>query len=477
MIHNRRAGGGRRVSDVLVGTVADQLTITNGAIPGMVTGQTVQLTWRITNSRTGNDVAGTVTFATSNAGIATVDSAGLVTAAAGSGTATITGTLVGPNITSTVSVTVQAAQVPDAVTISTAPIALVAGQTTGISATVDQAGVPLTGRTVAWSSDTPSVATVGADSAALDPVHSSVVTSVAAGSAIITATSGALTDTLAVTVTAAPTPPADFSNQPTGGNPWTLVSDVTFDTSGKIPTSTALNLSTMWSRDSASSAAKTTLVDASTIVGLAAAPFGDNVMACSYSPCGLGTGPFIIRQSFSSGEVTYYRELYWVIWFAYHPSFYDGDGAVSMFKFGFLKGALGSSKLGHWWGEDQHNVPTTHRIATQHGTAGPGGQDYGFNGSPHSPRGTWIKQEQHIIAGAAGVNDGLWKVWLNGTLKKTQVAITTLNGETPGFRAMSYNPTYSQTGAAQGQPPATAIPAGDPRMVCYIARWATFGRN
>src|SRR5437870_4579203 len=106
------------------------------------------------------------------------------------GSATITATSEGKSGTSSITVTA----VPVAtVTVSPAPASVVAGQTVQLIATPKDAnGNPLTGRTITWSSDNTSVATVNG---------SGLVSGVVAGSATITATSEGQSGTSAITVT------------------------------------------------------------------------------------------------------------------------------------------------------------------------------------------------------------------------------------------------------------------------------------
>jgi uncharacterized protein YjdB len=147
--------------------------------PGQVTlfaNQTVQLSALVTDDR-GQVLPGKpVTFTSSSNQVATVSSSGLVTGIS-AGTATITATSEGATGTALVTIT------PDPVAVvevapSTASINV--GQSIQLSATPRNiAGNPLLGRTIVWSSGSPSLATVSS---------SGMVTGVAAGNAIIVAT-------------------------------------------------------------------------------------------------------------------------------------------------------------------------------------------------------------------------------------------------------------------------------------------------
>src|SRR5207244_1744860 len=130
--------------------------------------------------------------ASSNTGVATVNSSGLVTGVA-AGSATITATSEGVNGTSALTVT----NVPVAsVTVSPAAPSVPAGQTGPLAATPEDAGgAALTGRVVTWASSATGVATVSG---------SGLVTGGAAGSATITATSEGQSGTAGVTVSIVP---------------------------------------------------------------------------------------------------------------------------------------------------------------------------------------------------------------------------------------------------------------------------------
>ena len=130
-----------------------------------------------------------IIWSTSNAGVATVGASGVVSAV-GPGLATITATSEGKSGVGTIAVS-QAAVATVAVTPT--PLSMTVGQTTQLAATLaDSAGNVLSGRTVAWSTSNPAVATVSAQG---------VVTAVAQGIAAITATSEGKSGTASLTVT------------------------------------------------------------------------------------------------------------------------------------------------------------------------------------------------------------------------------------------------------------------------------------
>ena len=169
-------------------------------------GQTAQLSATLRDA-SGNTLTGrTITWSSSNTAVATVTQAGAVTGVA-SGSATITATSEGVSGTAAVTVAA-AAPVPVAsVTVTPASASLTTGQGTQLQATLrDANGNILTGRTITWTSSNAAVATVSA---------SGYVTSVAPGSATITATSGGVSGSAAISVAApAPAPVASVAVTP-----------------------------------------------------------------------------------------------------------------------------------------------------------------------------------------------------------------------------------------------------------------------
>ena len=155
-------------------------------------GNTVQLTATLKDAN-GNPLSGrVVTWTSDNTTAATVSSSGLVSGVA-AGSATITATSEGQSGTAAITVTTAPPPAPVAsVTVTPAPASVNEGKTVQLAATLrDAAGNVLTGRTVTWTSDNTTVATVSS---------SGLVTGKVAGTATITATSEGQSGTAAVTV-------------------------------------------------------------------------------------------------------------------------------------------------------------------------------------------------------------------------------------------------------------------------------------
>jgi len=194
------------------GTASGSATVTVAAVPpvpvssvavalnaaSITAGQTTQAT---ATTRDANNVVLTgrgLTWSSDNTGAATVSSTGLVTSLA-AGTAHITATSEGKSGSATLTVTAVPLIPVASVSVALASGTLTAGQTTQATATTrDANNAVLTGRAIAWSSDNTAAATVSA---------TGLVTSVAAGTAHITAASEGKSGSATLTVTVVPPAP------------------------------------------------------------------------------------------------------------------------------------------------------------------------------------------------------------------------------------------------------------------------------
>ena len=193
--------GSARIRATVEGISADATMVVTpvpvasiAVVPNQVTlnpGQTSQLTVTLSDSA-GNVLLGrAISYATSDAQIATVSAAGLIVAVA-EGAATIQVSSEGKS--ATVAVTVNPTPVAS-INITPSSVALSVGQTTRLTAqALDAQGKPLANRIYAWSSDAPSVATVN---------QLGDVTAISSGSVTIRATSGGQTGLSVVSVSVA----------------------------------------------------------------------------------------------------------------------------------------------------------------------------------------------------------------------------------------------------------------------------------
>jgi uncharacterized protein YjdB len=180
-------------SAVLTVTPAPVATVTVALVPTSITAvETSQATATIRDANGGLLTGRAITWSSSNEAVATVSAQGVVTAVA-VGTASITGTSESQSGNATITVT----QAPVAtVTVALTASSINAVQTTQATATLlDSKGRALTGRTISWSSDNASVATVS---------NVGLVTAVSVGTAHITATSETKSGAATLTVTQAP---------------------------------------------------------------------------------------------------------------------------------------------------------------------------------------------------------------------------------------------------------------------------------
>ena len=213
--HNGSCGVFKLAAKSSPGNLSDTATVTvagctvpvasvsvSPASATVAAGQSVQLT-ATPKDANGNPLSGrTVTWSSNNTAVAIADVNGNVTAIA-AGSATITATSEGQSGTAAITVT----NVPVAsVTVTPASASIQQGQTIQLTATPKDAnGNALTGRVVTWSSSNTAVASVNAGG---------FVTSGAAGSATITATSEGKSGTSAITVTSVPVASVTVSPAP-----------------------------------------------------------------------------------------------------------------------------------------------------------------------------------------------------------------------------------------------------------------------
>jgi uncharacterized protein YjdB len=158
----------------------------------IVAGTTGTLSAAVTQTNCTNLVTN---WTTSNASVATVSSAGVVTGVSAGGPVTITAAAGTASGSSQVTVTPAAAPIAS-ISLSQTSAGLTAGQTLQLTATPrDAGGNVLTGRTISWASSNANVATV---------TPNGLVVAVAGGQTTITASAEGRSATALITVTATP---------------------------------------------------------------------------------------------------------------------------------------------------------------------------------------------------------------------------------------------------------------------------------
>jgi len=172
--------------------VATSITLSATTLSFASLGATQQLSATVKDQNGATMASASVTWSTSAASVATVSASGLVTAVA-SGTATITATAGSANGTAGVTVTQAAANMVLSDTVVTFSAL---GDTSRVTATVqDQNRNDISGATATWATSDTTIAIVSS---------SGLITSVAEGAVLISATMGSLSAGIAVTVTQVP---------------------------------------------------------------------------------------------------------------------------------------------------------------------------------------------------------------------------------------------------------------------------------
>jgi uncharacterized protein YjdB len=221
----------------LLNTVSVSGITFNSTSISLTISQTFQITTTVAPSNATNK---TLSWVSSNTGVATVSNTGLVTAVA-AGTTTITATSAdGSNISATASVTITASNVSvSGITVNPTTLLLSPTQTSQITAAVTPSNA--TNKTVSWVSSNTGVATVSA---------TGLVTAVAVGTSTITATSidgSNKTATTSVTVSLSPISVSGVSlNQSTA----TMYVSNTLTLTPTISPSNANNKAVTWSSNS-----------------------------------------------------------------------------------------------------------------------------------------------------------------------------------------------------------------------------------
>ena len=182
------SGDKSKTASITVDLPADQIDIDPDSETLTSVGATVQLSATVYDANNDIITGATVTWASGNTNVVTVDSNGLVTAVA-VGSTEITATSDGESGSATISVELPAGSIeidPQSATLTAV------ADTVQLTATVYDANKDIvSGATVIWASSDPNVATIST---------SGLVTAVARGSTTITATSGSESDEADITV-------------------------------------------------------------------------------------------------------------------------------------------------------------------------------------------------------------------------------------------------------------------------------------
>lgn len=463
-------------------------------------GSTVQLS-AVTRDANNNVLTGRViAWSSANTSIATVSSAGLVTAVA-AGTVAVTVSSEGKSAPATITVSAPAPAPVASVTVSPGTSTLQTAGTVQLSATTrDANNNVLTGRVVSWSSNNTGVATVSG---------SGLVTAVSAGSATITALSEGKSGTSVITVSA-PAPVATVSVTPSSTSvsvgSTVQLSAVTRDANNNVLTGRTISWSSGTpASGSVSGAGLVTglVVGSTTITATSEGKTGTSVITVTapppppppgsvepsgmttlterpfsaanedgwssmgdysiqsdatapYSPSsvgqirfqagfGSGNAPAVLEKVWSGSNKT----LYVSFWLKLSSNWYGNDAGVN--------------KIFHFWIGDSNrlvlnargtgNGTLTAEVELQGIVAG-GNYDGGTTAlfepnlgpSGTIARGTWLHWEAIFTGNSSGTADGKVEWWLNGTKVGSYSGLQFTSG-TGIWQEMEWSPTYGGSGA------------------------------
>jgi uncharacterized protein YjdB len=385
---------------VPVASVSVSPTLSNLQIGG-----TAQLS-AVTRDASNNVLTGrVVTWASANAGIASVNGSGFVTAL-GAGTTQITAISEGKSGAATINVSAPAPLPVATVSVSPASASIPVSGTLQLSAVPrDASGNPLAGRLVTWSSQNPSIASV---------TSSGVVTGITAGGPVtITATSETQVGSASITVTAAGSGPVWRGHEPAGMTP---VSDQPFSA---MP-------SDGWAIQGAaalrSDATGPLSPGSALVVPWNAGTMGGNGIGQAYRP-------------FSGSATT----LYVCMWLKFSANWQGGINISNKIVYPFL-GSAGNRFILEARGIG--SAPLYVGIALQ-GTINLG--ESFWTGSAVFRRGQWDMVEIIMKSNTAGTADGQIDVYLNGTLAVSRPGIQFTSGTQGWTDQFSVDPVWSTT--------------------------------
>lgn len=386
------------------------------ASSSIAVGDSTQATATLRDRR-GRLVTGTVTWSSSNSGVATVSSTGMVRGI-GAGSASIVATRGYRSGSASVGVTQPVASTAPvaSVTVALASNSLIVGGSTQATATTrDASNNVLTGRAVTWSSGSPVIATVSG---------AGLVTAVAAGTTNIIASSEGKSGSASMTVTAAPPPGGISSNEPAG---MTVLTERAFN---------ALN-EDGWTNTGSSSY---------TIAADATAPKSPSNVGQIKFPAGFGSGnaPAVLEKVWSGTQKT----LYVSFWVKLSSNWIGNDAGVN--------------KIFHFWiGGSNRLVLNARGVGTGklltevelQGIKAGGNYDAGTTAlftanlgpSGELVRNQWLHWEAVFIGNSSGAADGSVDWWVNGTKVGHYGGLQFVSGA--GYwEEMEWSPTYGGAG-------------------------------
>ncbi|MEP6492862.1 MAG: Ig-like domain-containing protein [bacterium] len=399
----------------------------------------------VTKDASGNMLTGRVTtWASSNAAVASVDAAGVVTGMS-AGSANITATSEGHSGASTVTVQAAAALPATHLTITTQPIATLLGAVFGqqpsvqlrdaSNGAVGQAGVVVTAGANGIGALLGGTTTAVTNASGLATFSNLSLVSVLGTTLSVTFSAPGLgsvvSGTSAVVTTPPPPPPPSGScaNEPTG---YTAVNDQPWDQSPAYNVRSSMG----WTDDGGNGGSALSIVNDPT------SPFqssNHNVIAGLF-PGGMAGGgaPFSIYHPFASSEQ--YRNLYICLYLKHDATFDNTNGNTGT---KFLWPAADQS--GGTQTYTGHDGASMNFQVFQQGAVD---RQIQANLNPTNAvlanlRGTWVRYEMLFKASSSNsAKDGELHVWINGveTHRYTDVAWQMSAART--WLSLTWNPTY-----------------------------------
>lgn len=363
-----------------------------------------------------------IIWSSSNPGVATVSGSGLVTAIA-VGTAQILASCEGQVGNATFTVTSPSQAAVATVSVAFGDSSLSSGSTTQATATTrDANNNVLTGRTIAWKSNS-GAATVSA---------SGLVTAITAGTAQITATSEGQSGSTALNVQSPPPPPPPgSSNEPTG---MTAVIDEPFN--AVVPTG--------WDYEVGSLGFLSIKQDA-------AAPKSPSNYIQMLFPAGFVAGGS--PATLESGLGSRYTTMYVSFWIKFSSNWVGHSTGVNK-EFHFWVGGLNRAVI---IARGSGSGPLSAEILLQGITAGgnfDGGTNANFSANVNSSaatvaRGQWAHYEVVFKDNTAGNKDGAVDWWLDGVKVGSYSGIQYTSGAST-WELMKLSPTWGGLGGVIG---------------------------
>jgi uncharacterized protein YjdB len=404
--------------------------------PSITAGLTLQLV-AVTKDASGTTLSGrTITWSSSNSGVATVSASGLVTALA-AGTATITATSEGISGTTDVTVTAPAPVPVATVTVTPASASLILGATLQLAAvTKDAGGNTLSGRSISWSSSNTSVANVSS---------AGLVTAVAAGSATVTATSEGKQGTSSLTITA-----SNPNGGCTNGQPgWIWCDDFEQDRTAQYFEYD--NAGGNFVRASGTGRNGGTAMRAHYSAG--AVSVGSLKLA-------LGQTPSSTFKPVDAGTANY-RELYWRVYFRNQYGWTGGGGGKLTRATVFTAPDWSQAMIAHLWSSDPPDE--THlQLDPARGTDASGNVlTVGYNDFAHltwlgaqrsttaffdaAHVGKWYCVELHVKLNDPGQSNGIYELRVDGNLEASRTGLNFLGSySTYGINAVFLENYWNQ---------------------------------